>query len=244
MASAKYLEIVAFLSNNLSRLYHDGGGGSALDFPEFDLMAFDYLEFAEQELLRAGPAARINCVGHLKRAVECELDTLLAILGVGQKVKNFPKKMEFAGSVGIISPRSLTKLNQLRNRMEHDYAAPELSELEIYFDLASGFVHAVEGFIFMLAYNQEMEWVVERGSHSIFSGKVETSPPRVAFQIDDVDGSREVAFEAAEFLEYCEGLKIFFLLCRAVSLVGHEYVLSKLGAAPIQDESPRPSKRP
>ncbi len=70
-------------------------------------------------------------------------------------------KLDFIAKAGLISPRSLAKLNRIRNKMEHEYSVPELSELEAYFDLASGFVHSIEGYIFMLASHAEQEWCLD-----------------------------------------------------------------------------------
>jgi hypothetical protein len=229
MASAKYLQIVAFLTRHLERLHHRGGTGSDLNFPEFDLMPFDYLEFAEQELDRSSTASRINCIGHLKRAVECELDTLLGVLSVAKCVPNFPRKLEFANDVGIISSRSLGKLNQMRNRMEHEYAVPEVAELEMYFDLANGFVHTVEGYIFMLSATQSMEWCADTKNPTAALGvEIDMAKPRVIFGLEEDGTDISVTFEVSAFAEYCEGLKIFFLLCRANGLLSAEYVLAKL----------------
>ena len=197
-------------------------------------MPFDYLEFAEQELDRSSTAARINCIGHLKRAVECELDTLLGVLGVAKHVTSFPRKLDFAKNVGIISSRSLAKLNQMRNRMEHEYAVPDSGELEMYFDLANGFVHTVEGYIFMLAATRSMEWAEGTKKQSASLGaEVDLTAPSVLFGYVENGSHASVKFDISDLAEYCEGLKVFFLLCRAEDLLSHEYVLAKLEGKPF-----------
>lgn len=233
MSSPKYQQVVEFLGRNLAELSEDGGSGSPLDFPSFDLMPFDYLEFAEEELEKDTPAARINCVAHLKRAVECELDTLLGVLNLSKHVQTFPKKLEFAGAVGIVSPRSLAKLNKMRNRMEHEYAILELEELDIYFDLASSFVHTLEGYIFMLYGNTGMSWRSAPGKSQEFGVTLEGNPPRVVFELAENGTTTEVAFELNSLSEFCEGLKIYFLMCRATALLSKDYVLSKLTGTPL-----------
>jgi hypothetical protein len=233
MPSPKYQQVVDFLIRNLAQLSEDGGSGSPLDFPDFELMPFDYLEFAEEELEQNTPAARINCVAHLKRAVECELDTLLGVLNLSKQVQSFPKKLEFAGDVGIVSPRSLAKLNKMRNRMEHEYAIPEAQELEVYFDLASSFVHTLEGYIFMLYGNTGMSWRCRPGNALEFGVTLDGNPPRVLFELVESGVTTEVTFEVSPLSEYCEGLKIYFLMCRATALISKDYVLSKLTGTPL-----------
>src|SRR5687767_12860314 len=111
MPSAKYLQVVEFLTRNIQRMHPSGSAGSDLVFPTFDLTSFDYLQFAEQELTDNSVGSRINCIAHLKRAIECEIDTLLTILRVTRYFHNFPRKLQFLSMSGIVSPRSLAKLN-------------------------------------------------------------------------------------------------------------------------------------
>jgi hypothetical protein len=227
MASAKYLEVVNFLSQNFHNLIYQGGGGVQLNFPEFDVMPFDYLEFAEQEIERDSTASKINCIAHLKRAVECELDTFFSVLGILKKSSNFPHKLNFAGDVGIISSRSLAKLNKMRNQIEHEYAIPDTSELDIYFDLASGFVHTVEGYIFMLHSSNLLELSTSDYTTSI-TAQINIDTPSVEFKIQEGNEQKVILFEASTLPEYSEGLKIFFLLCRGEGLLSHDYILAKL----------------
>lgn len=44
-----------------------------LEFPDFELLPFDYLEYAEKELadIKENNAKKINCISHIKRAIEC-----------------------------------------------------------------------------------------------------------------------------------------------------------------------------
>jgi hypothetical protein len=237
MNDTKYTELVSFLKKNLKTLSFSFGSGRNLSFPEFDLMPFDYLEFAEQELDKSSLAARINCIAHLKRAVECQLDTLLGILGASKVATNFPKKLEFASSAGLISSRSLAKINKIRNQVEHDYAAPNASELEAYYDIASGFIHTIEGHIFILANQWDMDWIDEANtsSSSAFRAAICSNPPSVRFDLQEGGIDKILLFEASSMAEYSQGLKAYFLLCRADGLLSVEYVLAKLEGKPFHD---------
>lgn len=138
-------------SSVCSRLSTNGNG-----VPEFDLCAYDYLEFADQELKRfttnsaknRDAHALINCVSHLKRAVDCQLDTFLYaynIYAIFQKRNlKFEKKLEFIGECGVFNSISLARLNTARNRMEHHYEIPKIEDIEVYFDLVTAFVSVLE----------------------------------------------------------------------------------------------------
>lgn len=234
MENLKYIELVSFLKNHLEHLSPAEGSGTYLSFPAYDLLPFDYLEFAEQELEKPGLSAKINCLAHLKRAVECQLDTLLGVLGASNVATNFPKKLDFASASGAISSKSLAKLNRIRNRVEHEYAAPEISELEAYYDIASGFIHTIEGYIFILSNNWEFSWTGEESGHSsALHVEICSEPPAVKFILEDGESKNQLLFDTSSMSEYCLGLKAYFLLCRSTELLSVEYVLAKLEGKPL-----------
>lgn len=230
-----YESLVKYLTSNIHTLAHASGTGLSFEFPDFELMPFDYLEFAEQDLIKDTTSSRIGCVSNLKRATECEMDTLLHILGLKKLVKNFPKKLEFVSNVGLISPRSLDKLNRIRNKMEHEYAVPNLSELEAYFDLASGFVHSIEGYIFMLASHAAQEWSISDPLGDLaLTVELRRDPADITFRITlPNEEARVLTFDTSDFDSYQKALKVFFLMCRATTLLSTEYVLSKLTGTPL-----------
>lgn len=239
MPSAKYLQVVEFLARNIQVIHPSGAAGPDLVFPAFDLMPFDYLEFAEGELAKTSSDSRINCVAHLKRAVECEIDTLLAILQLTKHLENFPRKLEFVEATGIVSARSLGKLNAMRNRMEHEYANPDMEELEVYFDLSSSFIQTIEGYIFMVQGRHHMQW----DDHAEWNNKetrlrfvAELAEDRPAVRFELLEGGApavNLICEATALSEYTDALKIFFLMCRAPTLVSRDYVIAKLRGRPL-----------
>tara|TARA_Y100000815_G_C13334558_1_gene497301 strand:- start:396 stop:1118 length:723 start_codon:yes stop_codon:yes gene_type:complete len=229
-----YELLIKYLADNLDGMSLASGSGLVFDFPDFELMPFDYLEFAEQELSQGSVSSRIGCVSNLKRATECEMDTLLHILGIAKHAKNFPQKLDFVSKAGLVSPRSLDKLNKIRNKMEHQYAVPELREIEAYLDLASGFVHAIEGYIFMLVSYAEQQWSLQ-GSYGKIALDIELSrgPAQIKFDISLPAGEEKtLLFKAEEFDSYLSALRVFFLLCRATTLLSAKYVVSKITKRP------------
>lgn len=61
---------------------------------------------------------------------------------------NFPKKIDFLNSVGIISPRILTKINRRRNLLEHEYKNPNEEEVEDALDIAILFINYTNKYLY------------------------------------------------------------------------------------------------
>jgi hypothetical protein len=53
---------------------------------------------------------------------------------------NIPRKLDFISQGGVVAPRTLRKVNALRNCLEHDYATPSRQEVEDALDIATLFV--------------------------------------------------------------------------------------------------------
>lgn len=169
-----------FILANASRLAFYEGGGRRPRFPDFELFARDYLQVAELELEtyleksadEVGSHHLINCVANLKRAMDCELDTFLYVFGLrdifSERNLGFETRLKFLHRAGIFSARSLIRLNQIRNRMEHEYEIPKVEDLEAYFDLVSAFVYLLEHST-TFAEHEESIFVVLDG-HDILRG--------------------------------------------------------------------------
>jgi hypothetical protein len=233
--SQNYGKLVDFLKENIHLLRHDSGGGTQLDFPNFDLTPFDYLEFAEENLQSPTNSSRINCITHLKRAIECEMDTLLTILNIKRNIKSFPEKIRFVRDIGALSARSLDKLNKIRNKVEHDYEIPQIDDLEIYFDLASNFIHAIEGYIFILSMLSEVCWCFREDIEDMkyFSHKVDFEKNNIEFILESETRPTIYSFNIQDTSQCAKGLKAHFLLCKLTSVFNTDYVLAKLQDLPL-----------
>lgn len=181
-------------------------------------------------------AQRINCIAHLKRAAECQLDTFLHIMNLRPKRKrmSFSQKLETIRPFGILSPRALAKLNQIRNRLEHEYASPEVADLEIYFELVSAFAYAIEGFILMLKVYGETSWGDDLEKPTIeLAVEYHRKGPSVRFQChSDEDSESVLEFSPADGDAWGHAVRLFFLLCRCVDLVTDDFVLAHLDPVP------------
>ncbi|SRR6266545_4426835 len=109
-----------------------------------------YLEYARKDLQDGGdPRSIINAVSNAKRALHLQVDTIANGYGY-QKLKRsskFPAKLEFLGEIGIATPSIISKLNALRNKVEHEYAVPDLEQIKDYCDVVELFLRATESTI-------------------------------------------------------------------------------------------------
>ncbi|HQU35588.1 MAG TPA: hypothetical protein PLR65_03275 [Anaerolineales bacterium] len=139
-----------FLMSGSSSAYFHGA------FPQTFLHPRDYLEYAEIEMkqLENGENHLINCVGHLKRAIDSQLDTFLQILGVHsvfqKRSLKFDKKLEFLKEIDVVSPRTLSRFNRIRNEIEHKFNLPLDLDVEVFFDLSTAFISSIELTIVLL----------------------------------------------------------------------------------------------
>lgn len=236
MLSAPLEPVRGFLEKHHARLEVVDFVSHQLEFPSYKLTPYDYLEYARAELDLNTVSSKINCVAHIKRAVECELDTVLYLLGLRAPKRHFPAKMDFVRVAGLLSNRSLETLNRYRNKVEHDYGAPDGANLDLYYDLAEAFVLALEGYIFMLKESPG----IALGFHDYsvphigvmreprLTVSVETKDPRIIFELRD-NGSRcEIIASGKDFLFYGEALGVLLLLVRSTSLISLEHVIARL----------------
>ena len=130
-------------------LVYSGGAGGGCEPVQFDLYPRDYLAYAEASLEEQSTESRVRCVGHLKRAVDCQIALFFCCLGLEDYFKgkrlNFHRRLEFIKALGLVSPRSISRLNSIRNRVEHEFVDPKDADLLLYFDLCQCFVNAFDG---------------------------------------------------------------------------------------------------
>ena len=109
----------------------------------------DFLNFAiEDSHALDRERSRVNCLGNCKRAIDAQIDRLIGRLGflplAREQRWNIPKKLEFLSDSGVLAPRILRNITQLRNRLEHEFAAPSKRQVEDALDVATLFVSYAE----------------------------------------------------------------------------------------------------
>ncbi|MCG9885677.1 MAG: hypothetical protein MH825_08890 [Cyanobacteria bacterium] len=138
----------SFILENVDSLEFEAFGFPFDEVPDFELHARDYLQYAKEEINRGADINLINCIGNLKRALDCQVDSYLHTFNLLDLVRGknlgIDKKLEFLSKVGIFSSRSLSRFNTIRNKIEHEYKAPHIEDIDVYFDLISAFTSILE----------------------------------------------------------------------------------------------------
>lgn len=115
-------------------------GGGSFGMTDLEISPIEFLTLAEEDFERGGLPALINATTNVKRAIVCQLDQLLISFGYSSLRWNVPKKIERVRALGLLVPSLLRKVVDMRNFLEHEYAAPELKSVEEALDIASLFV--------------------------------------------------------------------------------------------------------
>jgi len=115
-------------------------GGGSFGMTELKISPIEFLTLAEDDFERGGLSALVNATTNVKRAIVSQLDQLLISFGYSSLRWNVPKKIERLRALGLLAPRLLRKIVDMRNILEHEYATPELEKVEEALDIASLFV--------------------------------------------------------------------------------------------------------
>jgi hypothetical protein len=234
-------KLKAYLINNIGRLRSIGGGGAHPQLPIFDLCARDYLYYAEDDLNQylADKHNRylINCVLHLKRAIECQMDTFLYVYNLADLFKKrnlgFDKKIDFIKAVGAYSTKTLGRFNTIRNKVEHEYAIPEIVDIELYYDLASAFMAIIENIILLLLYN-EMEFTTDRdeeGNESygeVFYIAYDVEGPTIKAGWEKQGIRNDLIATPNDIIEFAFFFRAFILLSQREAIASNQYFIAKL----------------
>lgn len=160
----KYNRLRSYIRENISTLYYDGGSGTFPTYPVYDLYPLDYIKYAEEEInlykLEKSDRNLINCILHLKRALDCQMDLFLHVFNLYKifKSKNLGinSKLKFLKDVGILNSRVIDRFTLLRNKIEHFYQIPKIDDLEVYFDLISSLISNIELSIYAMFSHSEV----------------------------------------------------------------------------------------
>jgi hypothetical protein len=110
-----------------------------------------YLEFAREDISdNKLTRSWVNAVGNAKRALHLQVERICLVFGfdaLHKKSSSFPSKLEYLQKCGVISPAILTKLNRIRNKVEHDYYFPSQEEAEDYIDIVELFILATKNLL-------------------------------------------------------------------------------------------------
>ena len=231
-------QVLTFLQKYLNLLEGDSASATQPTIPDFDLYAGDYIEFAEESLDRYlaehRPVELLNCLSHLKRAMDCEIEAFLHAYGLAgifaKRNIGVGKKLLFIQACGIFSSRTLERLSTFRNRMEHQFEVPEIADIEVYFDLVSAFVALVQTAI--------SEWIQQQltltdpndpdKSCGLFDISYDAEKPNISVSWNVPDEKVSFISTPDNIEEFAFMMKVLFLLRARDSFASDEYILKQL----------------
>lgn len=206
--------IKKFLKEHVYHLETEGSGGPFVDLPDYEIHPREFLEYAEAELddLDTNQSI-INCLSNLKRAIDCQIDIFLHALNIleiyQERRLGIDKKLGFIEKCGIFSKGSLSRINTIRNKMEHHYQIPKIGDITVYFDLVTAFVYVLEIQMNIGGGESEIEFNIveypeDEDAESIPIGKLtSTYYPRESSHIISwkIDGKEEIHKATSENLD-------------------------------------------
>ncbi|MDY0277713.1 MAG: hypothetical protein RBQ97_06480 [Acholeplasma sp.] len=190
-----------------------GGSVSELIETGFEIKPKEYLDFAKYDLETNYPHHLINCLSNTKRAIHCQVDSLLIYLGLYdtithddkyRKYKSFPAKIEILKNIGIISPQILNKINKQRNVLEHVYEYPN-TDVDIYLDVAELFIEATNKYLVQGITSCE---VSSNGTCNFFEAELDYKNNRLLIKFHDNESEnrriieKEIIANMDTYLEY------------------------------------------
>ena len=238
MLSFQVVKFRNYILDKFDLYYRDFTSGRQPNFPDFELHARDYLHFCEDELSKNTTSGLINCISHLKRAMDCQLDTFLFSFNLLKLFTDnnlkFERKLEFLKATGIFSSQSLIRLNKIRNKVEHEYQMPMIQDIEVYYDLVSAFVAVLESVMIAINSNLEMELVVDEESDSkgyIFL-KYNCEEPSISVKYShcskDINVNDEFAVNAKDYENFAFMFKLLFLFYQSNGIVSTSYIKDRI----------------
>lgn len=240
--SEKINKVRNFILKYIESLYIDGGSGNMPEFPKYEVTAREYLVFAEEELIKNTQSSLINCVSNLKRAMDCQLDTFLFCFNLNKVFDSrnlkFDKKLEFLNAAGIFGPRSLVRLNTIRNKVEHEYQIPKINDIEVYYDLVTTFVSVLENVLLELNLNKEMWFDIDDdcGTHGNLNITYVYDKPSIKIDwkvAKDTKNYDKVELEASildkdGFIEFAFFFRVLLLMYQNQGIASKNYILNQL----------------
>lgn len=149
MPTEKAQAVKKFLKDHVYNLAVSSSGGGIVGLPDYEIHPREFLEYAEAELsdLQSNRSV-INCISNLKRAIDCQIDIFLYSLNLFNYYKKkrlgIDRKLGFIEKCGMFSKYSLSRINAIRNKLEHEYKTPKIDDIYVYFDIVSAFISTLE----------------------------------------------------------------------------------------------------
>lgn len=119
----------------------------------------EYLAFADKDLLLPDTRGLVNALSNAKRAINCQITSLLTVLGL-QHAGDLQTKFQRFEDIGILASRVSKKINKLESLLDNQFSKPNLEDAEEAIDIATLFVEATDK-----VFQQYMDswWITKKG---------------------------------------------------------------------------------
>jgi len=239
MPSEQATELKELLKPLVHNLVASGGASAIIGLPDYEIHPRDFLLYAEEELsdLKSNKSI-INCVSNLKRAIDSQIDIFLYALNLFKFYKNkrlgIDRKLGFIEKCGFFNKRSLSRINSIRNKLEHEYKLPAIPDIEVYFDLAHAFITVLEQS--MLVGGSELEfdigeWVDEEEDPKLvgkLNSKYYQEEIKHVISIEKPDVKKEFVANSEDLDELAFFIKVHSLLQNINSTYHGQYANTQL----------------
>jgi len=137
----------------------------------------------------------------------------------------FEKKIEFLGAAGVFNARSLSRLNSIRNRMEHKFEIPDIDDIEVYYDLAVAFVTVLQRtLVFSLITLLKTEiWDADK-KIGIFYMEYTLEKPSISAYWKIGEVTENLIADMKDPFEFAFFLKVLLLLFQQESFTSNQYL--------------------
>jgi hypothetical protein len=230
----KFLNILKSSKLNLTNLYLTRDFGSEIKKSISEISPKDFLRFAKQDLKEGNEKGFINSLTNSKRAIDCQVDNTLDILGIksydfNKEFKEYvnlfefeddiPIKLKIIHSINLAPSLIISKTRTLRNKLEHIYQKPKSTDVKEALDIADLFIRSVEGKmtgIFTEFYltddkncNEESNWEVFTHLYFNYSPDERNFTISLKSKLHNDDNIEEVVIDANDG-EFCGLLNLMF----------------------------------
>ena len=154
-------DIVEFILQT-DEIVCEESSSSDISIPIYDISSEEFLNFAENAIADETKEGTINAVSNLKRALDCEMDMFFESINIkrvfDKKNLKFEKKTQFLANIGLFPIQTINKLNFMRNKLEHEYRTPAISDLHTYYELVWSIVKILDLYLELLYINGEINF--------------------------------------------------------------------------------------
>lgn len=134
------------------------GGSGGVEY--FNIKPKDFIRYAKEDLKSNQDSALVNSITNAKRAIDCQIDTVLKTFGIefdnlpkaseifinctSSKNEDLPQKLKLMQSLKVAPGGLTSRARTLRNKLEHYYKVPTKKEIEEAIEIAELFILSCE----------------------------------------------------------------------------------------------------